>query len=119
MAKATEMEPVPAYFPAIRLLRRGAAPVDRKIALRQRIARRFRRRCFGIAGDADRASVIGRLFVGLVGLVGDDLIQLARAVLRALADHGCGLAADFAGGRLALAELAHVRHRRGRRRLGF
>ena len=52
-------------------------------------------------------------------LVGDDLIELARAVLGALADHGRGLAADFAGRRLALAELAHVRHRRGRGRHGF
>jgi hypothetical protein len=44
--------------------------------------------------------------VGL--LVGDDLVQLAGAVLRTLADHGRSLPADLAGRRLTLAELAHV-----------
>jgi hypothetical protein len=35
-------------------------------------------------------------------LVGDDLVQLARAGLGALADNGGGLAPDFTGRRLAL-----------------
>ena len=58
-----------------------------------------------------------RLALGF--LVGDDVIQLAGAVLRALTDHGRGLAADLAGRRLALAELAHVGDGGGRSRYGF
>src|SRR6266566_2328732 len=61
----------------------------------------------------NRAGVIER------ALVGDDTIKFARAVLGALADHGRGLAADFARGRLPLAKLTHVRHRRCRSRHGF
>ena len=52
--------------------------------------------------------------LGLVRLVGDDAVDLACAIGRALADHARRLAADFAGRRLALAELAHVGHGRGR-----
>src|ERR1700750_498839 len=55
---------------------------------------------------ADRAGTVGRFFVG------EDAVDLARAILGALPDHGRRLAADFAGRRLALAELAHIRHRR-------
>ena len=87
----------------------------RQIVRRQRVVRRRSsgRAALGIRAAADRAGMIGR------ALVGDDLIELARAVLGALADHGRGLAADLAGRRLALAELAHVRDRRGRGRHGF
>jgi hypothetical protein len=46
-------------------------------------------------------------------------MQLARAVLRTLPDHGRGPAADFAGRRLALAELAHVGDGGGRGLHGF
>jgi hypothetical protein len=55
--------------------------------------------------------------VGL--LVGDDLVDLAGAVLGALADHRRRLTADLAGRRLALAELAHVGDGGGRSRYGF
>ena len=44
-----------------------------------------------ILDAADRAGMVGR------ALVGDDLIELARALLGAVSDHGRGLAADFAG----------------------
>ena len=57
---------------------------------------------------SDRAGMIGlRAF-------GDDLVEFAGAAWRALTDRGRCLTADFAGRRLALAELAHVRDCRGR-----
>src|SRR5438105_7103023 len=84
--------------------RRGRNPPFRyQIVRRQRVARR----CFrgvGMPDAAERAGVVR------CALVGDDLVQLARAGLGALADNGGGLAADFTGCRLALAKLTHVRH---------
>ena len=50
---------------------------------------------------------------------GDDLVQLAGAILGALADRRRRLTADLAGRRLALAELAHVGDGRGRSRYRF
>ena len=75
----------------------------------------------GRAPLVDLVGLVGLVrLVGLVslvrflGLVGDDAVDLARAAGRALADRGRGLAADLAGRRLALAELAHVGDSRGR-----
>src|SRR5690348_9320667 len=61
----------------------------------------------------DRTGVVRRL------LVDDDLIELACTLSGALTDRGRGLAADLAGSRLALAELAHVADSSGRRLHGF
>jgi hypothetical protein len=78
-------------------------PLRRQVIRRQRVARRgFGKQRICILDTADRAGMFGR------SLVGDDLIELARACLGALADHGCGLAADLTRCRLAFAKLTHV-----------
>src|SRR4051794_12043848 len=74
----------------------GQPPFHLQIARGQRIARRADRGDLAILGAADRTGMVGRL------LVGDDLVEFSRAILRALPDHGGGLAADLARRRLAL-----------------
>jgi hypothetical protein len=76
---------------------RDGVPLGDQIVRRQRVARRhFHRRGAGIVDATDRAGVVGR------ALVGDDLIQLARAFLGTVTDDNSGLAAAWqaAGWRL-------------------
>src|SRR5258707_7305823 len=85
--------------------RRGRSPPFRHQIVR---GERVARRCFRDVGMPDAAERTGMVRCALVG---DDLVQLARAGLGALADDARGLAADVTGRQLALAELTHVRHR--------
>ena len=112
--RAAESDTVKRKWRWFRAAQGRAAPLRHHIVRRQRVARRCRRQ----RASASSAPPIEPVWSGGL-LVGDDVIELARAVLGALADRGGGLAADFAGGRLALAKLAHVRHRRGGGRDGF
>src|SRR5258708_39204563 len=97
---ATKMAVVPSFSQS----GRGRSPPFRDHIIRRQCVAwcSLRSRCAGVLSAADRAGMVRRLFVG------DDLVQFARALLGAMPDHGRGLAADFAGLRLALAELAHV-----------
>src|SRR5215470_15423334 len=83
-------------------------PPDREVVRCQCVARHgLGEAGISAAGPPDRAGTIGGLFVG------DHMIDFACPLLGADADHGRRLAADLAGGRLTLAELTHVAHRRG------
>ena len=108
------MEPVPqAYFEA-----NGVRGSRHSIAISSSVSASAGDAA-ATAASASSAASIELVWSGSSVLVGDDLVQLAGAVLGALADRRRRLAADLAGRRLALAELAHVGDGGGRGRYGF